>query len=567
MAGISKMKINKYIKSLLLFMALIFFYKCANQLPPPGGEIDLIPPEVVAFYPPNETTNYEENYIEIEFSEYVDKRSVREAFFISPALEGNIDFNWSGTTVEIEFEDTLKKDITYTITFGTDIKDLNNGNNMASAFSLVFSTGDEIDKGIISGRVYDPQPLGILIFAYVDDSTYNPITTKPKYVSQVGTKGDFKLRGLADGIYKIAAVRDDFRDQLYNIGDDHFGVPHKEIVLKDSQNVVSNLLIKTTVEDTLKPSVTNVSMTDNNHFLIEFSEFIDSSKISTNNFYIFDSTSSNKIEIDFLFKGSANKRQLFLSVLDSIQAGENYYLISSEIPDNHHNLSEKQENQIVFNAEKDTLIPKVKNIVTPLASGVIGYKKPEMIINFDDAIRPFELNNTIWFKDKNDILIPVYLERIDDAAFQIISEKKLSEREEYFLEINLENIIDAAGNIAGDSINLKTIKSNSSLDYSGISGKILTNLEQFNFVLTARNLDKQIDYDKILSPNEVEYSLEELLPGKYVIEIFEDRNKNGKYDYGSIYPYELSELFSVYPDTLNLRARWPITDVFIRIEN
>ncbi|MDD3559432.1 MAG: hypothetical protein PHW27_12770, partial [Melioribacteraceae bacterium] len=350
-------------------------------------------------------------------------------------------------------------------------------------------------------------------------------------------------------------------------GDDHFGVQHKEIVLKDSQNVVSNLLIKTTVEDTLKPSVTNVSMTDNNHFLIEFSEFIDSSKISTNNFYIFDSTSSNKIEIDFLFKGSANKRQLFLSVLDSIQAGENYYLISSEIPDNHHNLSEKQENQIVFNAEKDTLIPKVKNIVTPLASGVIGYKKPEMIINFDDAIRTFDLNNTIWFKDKNDILIPVYLERIDDAAFQIISEKKLSEREEYFLEINLENIIDAAGNIAGDSVNLKTIKSNSSLDYSGISGKILTNLEQFNFVLTARNLDKQIDYDKILSPNEVEYSLDELLPGKYVIEIFEDRNKNGKYDYGSIYPYELSELFSVYPDTLNLRARWPITDVFIRIEN
>lgn len=560
------MIIERLVKSALLILSLFFVYKCANQLPPPGGEIDLIPPEVTAFYPPNETTNYEENYIEIEFSEYVDKRSVREAFFISPSLEGNVDFNWSGTTVEIEFEDTLRKDITYTITFGTDIKDLNNGNNMASAFSLVFSTGNEIDKGKISGRVYDPQPLGILIFAYEDDSTYNPIKTKPKYVSQVGTKGDFYLQGLADGIYKIAAVRDDFRDQLYNIGDDHFGVPHKEIVLRDSQNVVTNILIRTTVEDTLKPSVTNVSMTDNNHFLIEFSEFIDSSKINSDNFFIIDSSSNNKINIDFLFKGSANKRQLFLSVLDSIPEGESYYLISSGIPDKHDNLSDEQENQIVFNAEKDTLIPKVKNIVTSLASGVINYKKPEMVINFDDAIRMFDFKNTILLKDKNENLIPIYLEKIDDAAIRLFSEKKLSEREEYSLEINLENIIDAAGNIADDTVNIKTFSSNSSLDYSGISGKILTNLEQFNFIITARNLDKQIEYNKILSADEVEYNLEELLPGKYVIEVFEDRNENGIYDYGSIYPYELSELFSVYPDTLNLRARWPITDVFIRIE-
>lgn len=567
MAGFTKMKKSIYLNYSIIFFSILFLYKCANQLPPPGGEIDLIPPEVVEFYPLNETINYSENYIRIEFSEYVDKRSVREAFFISPAIDGKIDFNWSGTEVEIEFEDTLKKDITYTITFGTDIKDINNGNNMASSFTLVFSTGSEIDKGQILGKVYDKQPLGILIFAYCDDSTYNPILNKPKYVSQVGKKGDFFLQGLANGSYKIAAVRDDFRDQLYNIGDDHFGVTHKEIVLSDSQNIISGLLIRTTIEDTLKPSVTNVSMTDNNHFLIEFSEFIDSTKISTENFFIYDSSSNQKINVDFIFKGSANKKQIFLSILDSISVSENYYLISEDIPDKNNNLSDHQENQIVFNAERDTLLPKIKNIETGLASGIINYKKPELIIHFDDAIREFNFQNTIVLIDKIKSKMPLSFKRADDASILITSDRKLSERDEYFLEIDLTNIVDAAGNKAGDSVNVKTFKSNSSLDYSGISGKILTSMQQFNFVITARNLDKQIDYNEILPANEVEYNLEELLPGKYVLEVFDDRNKNGKYDYGSIYPYQYSELFSVYPDTLNVKARWPITDVFIRIEN
>ena len=35
------------------------------------------------------------------------------------------------------------------------------------------------------------------------------------------------------------------------------------------------------------------------------------------------------------------------------------------------------------------------------------------------------------------------------------------------------------------------------------------------------------------------------------------------YDYGNVQPLQLAEEFTFYPDTLNLRARWPVGDVKI----
>ena len=160
---------------------------CANQLPPPGGDVDKIPPEVVEMIPQNGTTNYKENYVEFTFSEYVDKRSVQDAFFMSPNQEGKIEFDWSGKSVEVIFEDSLRKNTTFIITIGTEVKDLNNGNNMAGSVNLTFSTGDEIDFCSVEGRIYAKKPLGTMIFAYMlADTIPDPTVQKPHYLTQTG---------------------------------------------------------------------------------------------------------------------------------------------------------------------------------------------------------------------------------------------------------------------------------------------------------------------------------------------------------------------------------------------
>ena len=164
-------RINRKITLIFLLLSFILI-SCANQLPPTGGEVDKIPPEIIEVYPSDGTINFEEDYFEIEFSEYVDKRSVRDAIFISPFIEGSLEFSWTGKTLEVVFPEELKMDVTYTITIGTDVVDLNNKNRMAESFTFSFSTGDKIDKKIISGRVYGKEKEGIFIYAYkIDESS------------------------------------------------------------------------------------------------------------------------------------------------------------------------------------------------------------------------------------------------------------------------------------------------------------------------------------------------------------------------------------------------------------
>ncbi len=154
----------------LTILALVVIISgCANQIAPGGGEIDRVPPQIIEVAPLNGAVNFSDDHFEITFDKYVDKRSVQDAIFISPTIEKGLKYDWSGKTLDVYFKDSLKKNTTYTVTIGTDVKDLNNSNKMAEAFTFAFSTGLKIDKGIINGKVYDPNPDGVMVFAYKEE--------------------------------------------------------------------------------------------------------------------------------------------------------------------------------------------------------------------------------------------------------------------------------------------------------------------------------------------------------------------------------------------------------------
>ncbi|MFC2136086.1 Ig-like domain-containing protein [Bacteroidota bacterium] len=268
--------------------------------------MDKIPPEIIEVYPEIGTTNFSDDYFEITFSEYVDKRSVKDAIFISPAIEGELEFDWSGKSLEVSWEVTLRANTTYTVSVGSDVVDHNNRNRMAETFNLIFSTGNEIDKGMISGKVYDEKPAGVMVFAYrKSDSLFNPSEVKPDFISQVGEKGDYKLIGLADGDYRILAVRDEFRDFLYNVEQDQFGSPFTDVKLTDIDSTFVNLNFFLAIEDTTQPHLQSAVMTDRNHILVEFNENIDSTLLSTDNFSVVDSTTNTEYLPKYFFKGQS----------------------------------------------------------------------------------------------------------------------------------------------------------------------------------------------------------------------------------------------------------------------
>ncbi len=546
-----------FIKYALFFVLTILVVKCANQQAPPGGPKDTEPPEILDVYPKTGTLNFNDDHFEIVFSEYVEKLSLLDALFISPEIK-NLEYDWTGTTVEIAFDDTLEENTTYTVSIGSSIKDLNNQNPMERAMNISFSTGSKIDSGMIKGKVYDNDLTGTMVFAYHKVDTFaNPLFEKAKNITQVGDNGEYQLLGLKNGEYRVFAVKDEGANRLYNIGDDAFGVSSSLIILSDSINSINQIDFKLTREDTIPPFISNVTMTDQHHISVEYSEPLDSSKISSSNFYIYDSTSQRRAEARFVYQGNKGKYEYFISNSDTLNIDEDNYLIAENIFDKIGNVTPYDSYQFTINEKPDTVAPLIKSIVTDYDGNQIDNINPKFTLIFNDGIDVKELEQALLL-DKFDWKI----KRVNDAYFDIVLMNELETNQKIEFKIDHNKISDAAGNSL-DSVQTIALQALSGREFSGLSGTV--NIHEYTdiCVVVITNLDiKNLSYSTIVTETN-DFVFERILPGNYTIHTFFDNDSSGTYNYGSVDPFEISEKFFIHPDTLNLRARWPVGDVLI----
>lgn len=231
------MKKNIIYNLLIYFFFVLYFFGCANQLPPTGGDDDTLPPKVLKIFPSPNTLNYNGKKISIEFSEYVDRRSFKEALYISPKPLGELNFNWSGTEVEIDFGKDLLKNTTYSVVVGKGLKDIHN-NSITAPIQFAFSTGSLIDNGKISGRVFSQKPDNLMIFAYknkgIDDSLLNPMKQFPDFYIQVDGNNKFYFDHLPIGKFRLFALKDNNKNLLYDEGADEIAVLNNDININDT---------------------------------------------------------------------------------------------------------------------------------------------------------------------------------------------------------------------------------------------------------------------------------------------------------------------------------------------
>ncbi len=546
-----------------------FLLQCANQLPPSGGDVDRIPPEIEEVYPADGTTNYDEDYFEIDFSEYVDKRSVREAVFISPFIEGALDFDWTGTSVEVSFPEVLRKDITYTITIGTDVVDRNNNNRMLQSYSFSFSTGDKIDRKMVSGKVFGKNKEGIFLYAYkIGIDTDTMLTRKPDYVSQSGQNGNYTLNGLAAGSYRIFAVNDKFKDLLYQQDQDEIGLPFKDVMLTDEDSVFTNLNFLLFNADTTKPRLISGVMTDKYHLLVAFNKELNSEEISAANFSLFDSTMNKQTDVKYLYKGRTKPEETILVVEKEMNIDSDIFIFADYLIDLSGNVTTKDFKKIIVSDRPDT---SAVNVVAtePNKNGVVDFSDPKIKIFFDDAFSKDGINAAITFEDTLKNSVPFKFDLYDDATLIVTPSVELKPEVDYRIKINLNNFIDASGN-KNDSVFVLTFNTISGLDFTGLSGKLISpdtiNLD-FSpqpILVLENSEDKNIFHKKNITSEDFEFTRVE--PGKYVLWCFLDEDADGEFNYGYPFPFEHSEKFFFYPDTLNLRPRWEITDLQFQLK-
>ena len=185
--SISLMRYSLYI------IIIIVFASCARRSSPSGGEIDSIPPVLIASNPKINSINFDEDEIRLTFDEWVKLENLDQQLIISPPLEKkNYEVKPLGGITKkifINFLDSLQENTTYTVNFGNSIVDNNEGNKM-NFFSYIFSTGPTLDSLYLKGNIQDAFDIEteefLSIQLYKIDSTYNDsiiFNTQPTYIA------------------------------------------------------------------------------------------------------------------------------------------------------------------------------------------------------------------------------------------------------------------------------------------------------------------------------------------------------------------------------------------------
>ena len=210
-----------------------FAQRCANAVAPTGGPRDERPPVVVEAVPENHCINFNGKKIEITFDEYITLENANQNVMISPPLSEKPDIKLKNKTVVIKFKEDLAANTTYTINFGSAIKDLHEG-NLFKDYVYSFSTGDHIDTLGIAGKILnasDKKPVdGVYVSLYAADRENLdslPMTTIPDYITKTDKDGKFSLNGLADKKYLVFALKD-ANANLY------FDLPNEEVAFLDT---------------------------------------------------------------------------------------------------------------------------------------------------------------------------------------------------------------------------------------------------------------------------------------------------------------------------------------------
>ena len=216
-------RLKKYIPLIpaaLVLGAMMFPSGCANTTTPPtGGPKDTIPPVLLKTAPLPGSVNVPVHRTQVKFTfdEYVVVKDPNN-IFLSPPLEKKPKYKMSGKTLVVSFESDLDSNTTYTLDITGAIGDNNEG-NMYEGFTLVFSTGSQIDSMCMTGLVQDCNTLmpikGATVLLYKDHADSAVFLHRPSAAAKTDDWGYFSLRNIKDTVYRVYAIRDANNNNIY----------------------------------------------------------------------------------------------------------------------------------------------------------------------------------------------------------------------------------------------------------------------------------------------------------------------------------------------------------------
>lgn len=524
-----------------IILTSLLLNSCAIQVPPGGGEKDVIPPKLLKAEPPNFSTGFTGHDFKLDFDEYITLNDLGNQLIVSPLLKNAPEVHIRKKSLLVHISDTLLENTTYTINFGQGIADNNEGNKLNN-FQYVFSTGSVIDSSEIKGKIiraFDLKPeKGALALLYKSNSDSLPLLERPLYFAQANDSGEFNVRNITPGNYKIIGLKDTDGNYIYT--------PVLEGIAFKSELVPSNSdkINLTIFNEAPKLSLQKAYSEYSGKVVLAFNAPADTIKINflsdTSTLKIYSIQYSKLKDSIFIWYENLNADTLSFSF---VNAGLNDTIVTRLFKGVKENRGKKSVELIISDGNRQ---PTVQDLYLPF---FFNSNHPLVSASFEKAV---------FMEDS--IPVKPQFEFLDSLHMHFQLKFPWKSKRKYSLYLPSSIFKDFYG-LYNDSMNFSFI-AHSETDY----GSLKLNLIGATGIPTIIQLVDESGatvFREFSSEQDTTYLFSNLDARIYKIKLIYDKNKNGKWDTGNYLNKIQPEEVEFYKEKITVRSNWDV-DVTVK---
>jgi uncharacterized protein (DUF2141 family) len=582
-----------------LLVAIVFgllLAACASIGRPEGGPRDVDPPYYVSSNPAMGALNSDKTRLDIVFNENIALEDAFNKVVVSPVQKQTPQVSSNGRHVTVTLRDTLIPNTTYTIDFADAVKDLNEG-NILDGFAMDFSTGDSIDTLRISGMVVQAMNLEpaqsyyVGIYSNLSDTA---ITTLPfERIARTNQLGQFTIRNLKPGNYRIYALNDLNRDYKWDRSED---VAFYDVTVSPSVEyfTVTDTLLDTQRADSLvqRPGIRYLP---NNILLSWFNEDYKSQYLKD-----YARPERNRITLNFAAPGTDSLPEI--TIADGKMQGRDIreWALTDVNPTRDSLVYWIKDKDVIATDSLRLSIKYLRTDTTDCLSWTTDtlrffYREPKQKKKKEekpkvenDSVPPVPEIVYMDFKavksGELDVYSPLYFEAEHPiATIDTLGYRLEFERDSVWTEIPITLETDSINPLRRRVIDYKWepgTKYRFTVDSAAITGIYdfynkelkhefsVKKLEDYsNLTFNIQGVDSAAVVQLLNKSDEPAYQAEVvngkavfkyLNPGTYYARIFLDDNKNGKWDTGNLLDSIQPEEVYYYPKKIDCKKNWDI---------
>ena len=563
--------------TLLTFDLLVV--RCANPISPTGGPKDTIPPVLLNSVPVNGSLNFDEQTIDLEFSEFINAEKLLQNLIITPKSEFKYKHVIKRNKITIKFEEPFLDSTTYSLNFFDGITDITE-KNPAVNLILAFSTGSFIDSAQLNGKIVDlmtQKPIkGIIVGLYPISDSLDFLSQSPTYFTTANDSGEFNLSYVKNGDYKILGFKDENRNLLLDPKEEDHGFLSDTLTLLDS---LGGIEINSILQN-VKPIKKINNRPIRAYYEIKYDRDIDSYTVFPDTFYT--SISGEDKDIIRIYNRSqlsfTDSLEIIVQAFDSLS---NTSLDTMQLKFNEY---EGRQTEFKIN----TSYNEEKIISNPLYK--INFNKP--IFDIDSSKFIYKTDSTFsyqpdslnlnWNYDKTQLELTTYLNvdslykskaktlTIDstylkylpiDSIEQLTSSMEDSLQTVLADKSKMEFVIESGAfySVENDTSTQNTIAHRRFASKAIGTLKLVIETDKPSFIIQLLDSRGEVSYEM---KNNVTPSFD-VKPATYTIRVLIDSNNDGKWSVGNLIKNIEPEEVYLFPEKISIRENWIVEDIIL----